>query len=178
MTDFHLNWKSHIDLVARRVKRSIVILSRIRLFTNITILINLYYTLICPFLTYGLIAWSNAYHSTINPIFILQKKALRILTFSGYKDHSNPLFIKHNIIKFHNFVFYHNTIFVYNFKAGDQLKLFNNFFESVRLASKVSLSLPRIRINYGKFNIRFVGVKAWNLLNEKIIPGYLKLRMN
>ena len=32
----------------------------------------------------------------------------------------------------------------------------------------MSLSLPRIRTNYGKFNIRFAGVKAWNSLDEKI----------
>ena len=74
MIDCHLNWKSHINFVTRKVKRSIGILSRVRHFTNISILISFYYTLIYPFLTYGLIAWGNTYHSTINPIFILQKK--------------------------------------------------------------------------------------------------------
>ena len=53
MIDCHLNWKSHINFVTRKVKRNIGILSRIRHFTNISILINLYYTLIYLFLTYG-----------------------------------------------------------------------------------------------------------------------------
>ena len=49
MFDSHLNWKDHVKLVANKIKRGIVIISKIRLFVNEIILINLYYTLIYPF---------------------------------------------------------------------------------------------------------------------------------
>ena len=54
---------------------------------------------------------------------------------------------------------------------------FSDFFTSVnkihhyyntRLASRSSYSLPRVRTNYGKFNIRFNGASIWNSIDESI----------
>ena len=53
--DSHLNWKSHLNYIAKKIKRSIGILSKIHYFTNLNVSINLYYTLIYPFLIYGII---------------------------------------------------------------------------------------------------------------------------
>ena len=38
----------------------------------------------------------------------------------------------------------------------------------IRLASRTSFYLLKARANYGKFYIRFAGVKTWNSVNEKI----------
>ena len=46
-------------------------------------------------------------------LFLLQKKALRLITFSAYREHTNPLFIKYQIIKFHDLIYYQNAIFSY-----------------------------------------------------------------
>ena len=51
---------------------------------------------------------------------------------------------------------------------------FNEFFTRVnrvhqhntRLASKNAYYLPKIRTNYGKFNICFLGVKIWNSVSN------------
>ena len=51
-----LNWKSHISYIANKVRRrSIGVLSKLRLYVNTNILTQLYYSFIFPFLTYGLI---------------------------------------------------------------------------------------------------------------------------
>ena len=39
---------------------------------------------------------------------------------------------------------------------------------NTRLAKKKSFYLPKIRTNYGKFNIRFHGVKVWNSIPDKL----------
>ena len=36
------------------------------------------------------------------------------------------------------------------------------------IASKMSFSLPQVRTNYGKFNIRPTGVKVWNSIDDKL----------
>ena len=36
---------------------------------------------------------------------------------------------------------------------------------NTRSASKLNYSLPLVRTNYGKFNIKFVGAKVWNSLD-------------
>ena len=64
------------------------------------ILLSLYYALIYPFLTYGIILWGNTYKTTHQPIFILQKRAMRLITFFRFDEHSSPLFKSLEIIKF------------------------------------------------------------------------------
>ena len=100
MIDSHLNWKSQVSYISKKIKRNIGILSKIRHFVNLKTLSMLHYSLIYPFLIYGITAWGNTYKSTLAPIITLQKRALRIITFSNYNDHSNPLFKALEIIKF------------------------------------------------------------------------------
>ena len=65
---------------------------------------------------------------------------------------------------------------MYEYYSGNLPSVFDSFFTKVkerhsyntRLASKSSLSLPRVRTNYGKFNIRFSGAKVWNSIDEQI----------
>ena len=61
-------------------------------YVNINTLINLYYSLLYPFLIYGLILWGNNHNSTLDPFYLLQKRALGIITFLN----TLALFLKNN----------------------------------------------------------------------------------
>ena len=75
---------------------------------------SLYYTLIYPFLIYGIIAWGNTYLTTLQPLFILQKKTIRLMTFKSFHEHSSPIFRKLNIIKLDDLISYHIAVFMYD----------------------------------------------------------------
>ena len=64
MIDSNLSWKSQVSYIAKKIKRNIGILSKLCYYVNSDILVELYYALIYPFLTYGLISWINTYSST------------------------------------------------------------------------------------------------------------------
>ena len=176
MIDTNLNWKSHIKLIAKKMNRNIGLLSKIRYYVFEKIRVNLYYSLIFPYLTYGIVAWGNTYTSTLNPIVILQKRVIRMITFSDYNEHTSPLFKKLNICKLSDLAFLYTANCMHDFAFSKLPSPFDNFFVEIskahhyntRLASRSSYSLPRIRTNYGKFNIRFQGPKIWNSLDEKI----------
>jgi hypothetical protein len=84
--DTNLRWKEHVNYLNKKIKRSIGLLSKIRYYVDLGCLTKLYHTLIYPFLIYGVVAWGNTYQTIINPLFILQKKAVRIMTFSRFDD--------------------------------------------------------------------------------------------
>ena len=157
------------------LKRSVGLLSKIRHYVNGKLLVSLYYSLIYPYLTYGIVAWGHTYASTLNPIFLLQKKIVSIITFSNYQEHPNPLFKRLNLIQFFDLVFLHTAIYTYDLASNKLPIPFDNFFIEVskihryntRLASKATYSLPRVRTNHGKFNIRFQGAKIWNSFDEE-----------
>ena len=55
--DSNLNWRNQVNYIKKKVNRSIGILSKIRYYVNINTLINLYYSLVHPFLIYGFIIY-------------------------------------------------------------------------------------------------------------------------
>ena len=149
--DCHLNWKTHVAMLTKKIKRNVGAISKIRHFVSRDILKNIYYSLVCPFLIYGLVVWGNTYCSSLNPLLLRQKRVVRLMTFSSYYEHTNPLFVKLEILKIHELVFYHNALFMYEFHAGNLPIAFSSFFLPVgcvhnyntRLASRSSYSLPR-----------------------------------
>ena len=115
--DSNLNWKSHINYIAKKVKRSIGALSKLRYYLNSKTLLDLYYALVYPFLTYCIIAWGNTYQTYLQPLLLLQKKAIRIITFSSFYKHTSPLFKDLNVIKLFDEVTVHIAVFMYKFKS-------------------------------------------------------------
>ena len=97
--------------------------------------------------------------------------------FADFREHSNPLFIKLNILKFNDIIRFQTAVFMYDFHHGNLPDTFKSFFSLVsnrhnyntRLASsKTDYSLPSARTNYGKFNIRFSATKVWNSLDKNL----------
>ena len=72
--NFNLNWKAQAAQLSKKIKHNVGVISKISNFVNRDIFIRLYYSLVYPFLTYVLIIWGNTYHSSINPLFIPQRK--------------------------------------------------------------------------------------------------------
>ena len=90
MLDSNLSWKNYVDCIIKKLKRNSGILSKICHFVSSEI--SLCYSLVYPYLVYGLIARGNTYESTLNPIFLLQKKAVGVITLSAHDCHSSQLF--------------------------------------------------------------------------------------
>ena len=155
-------------------------LSKIRYFVPLKIFVNLYYALIYPFLTYGLIVWGNTYLTTLQPLFISdKKKAMRIMTFSKYDGHSSPLFKKLKIIKLYDLITFYVACFMYKYYYKLLPPVFKDFFIEVhavhnyntrlsKLSSKKSYYLPKAKTNYGLFNMRFLGTKTCNSIEETV----------
>ena len=134
----------------------------------------MYYAFVEPFLSYYIIAWGNTYQTTLQPLFILQKKALRIITFSSYNEHSSPLFKDLNVVKLFDIITLQLAVFMYKLHNNLLLPVLNPYFNSVRMIHNCNtrLSIPKVRTNYGIFNIRFQGSKVWNDISDdiKLLP--------
>ena len=96
--DQNLTWKHHIDHVAFKISRYVGLLSKLRHHVPTHTLITIYRSLISPHLTYGLLAWGQACKSHLEKLLKLQKRALRFIYFSDFKQHAVPLFIEAGIL--------------------------------------------------------------------------------
>ena len=131
--DDKLTWDKHITDLKRKLYYSISTLSRIRHFIPDQLHKDLYYTLFESHLSYCISAWGSVSQTKLGQIHKVQKKAIRILfgdiekfknkfmtcartrplfdqilSEAFYtKEHTKPLFKKHNILTVQNLYTFH-----------------------------------------------------------------------
>ena len=87
--DCNLNWKDHVLDLGKKISRGTGILFNLRDFVSIDILIQVYYSVIYPFLVYTVLVGGHTYKSNLYPLVILQKKAIRIIIFFSFPYNFN-----------------------------------------------------------------------------------------
>ena len=75
-----------------KISRTIGLISKLRHFVPKHTLINIYRSLIAPYLSYDLIVWGQACKSYLDKLLKLQKRVLRFIYFSDHNQHAIPLF--------------------------------------------------------------------------------------
>ena len=89
-------------------------MTKVKRFLSKQTLINMYYSFIYPYLTYGAILWGNNYHSPIYDVVKLQNKAVRIINVVLIRDNITPHYANLNILKFPDIVKLHTCLFFYD----------------------------------------------------------------
>ena len=94
--------------------------------------------------------------ATLKPVVVLQKKAVRIITFSNRDAHSSPLFSQLGLIKLMDLVTIHTALlmFQYHHHLLHVPKAFDNFFSPIsskhnyntRLASKSTYYIDQVQL--------------------------------
>ena len=80
LLDSNLSWKFRIDNVG--------VVARLRHFVPRTTLLNVYQSLILPYLTYGLAAWGQPAKTHLQKTLVLQKRVLHLMYFSEPRVHA------------------------------------------------------------------------------------------
>ena len=112
--DANLTWKKRINELCLKLSKTIGILSKVRHFLNSNILVMLYSdSLIFPFLIYGVPVWGLTFPSFLTPLSVIQKKAIRIISFFEPRSHSEPLFKSHKILNLNDVIKLQVLSFVY-----------------------------------------------------------------
>ena len=89
--DKHLTFKYHVDVIARKISKSVGIF-KLSKYMPLETVKTLYYSLINPFLLYGIEVWHGTYANITIKIFILQKKACRAIHNLPFNTHTTEYF--------------------------------------------------------------------------------------
>ena len=89
--DKHLIWKNQISVLAKKLRRTNGIISKLRHFLPQLTMIQIYHALFQSHLNYGLQVWGQNLPKN-NRLQMLQKTALRLITFLTSRTPSLPLF--------------------------------------------------------------------------------------
>ena len=89
--DEYLSFDAHISSVCAKISKSLYCLNRIKNFVTPSALKMLYFAMVHSHIVYCLNVYSCANITSLSPLKIKQKEAIRVITNSGYRDHTAPL---------------------------------------------------------------------------------------
>ena len=174
--DRFLNCHYQSNLLMQKLARAVGMLSKVRYYVHEFELKNIYHAIFEAHLRYGCQIWFQSNSELIrDKIEKLQKKALRIMSFSELQDPSSPLFKKWKILKIKDIVEIQNCLFVHSFLKGKLPKSFENFFQRcsdihnnpTRFSSAECLYMPRHKsVKYGMNSITNICINSWNNITE------------
>ena len=152
------------------IKYLIGILYKVRHYLSLDILLNLYYNLIYPYISYCTLIWGSNYKSKLNSIHILQKRALRAINFSERRSESRPILKKLEVLNIFEIVDYQLAELAFRYSADQLPDIFSSYFTDLtslypyetRSKSSKNFYLPRPNLNHGKFGLKYASAKVWN----------------
>ena len=174
--DNKLNWKAHINDIALKLIRANAMLYKVRDFVDAGILKSIYHALFESHIHYACIIWGQNV-CTINRLFILQKKALRLIHFNERDAHSAPLLFKSKIVKRRDKIKIENCLFISKYVNNKLPPIFNSWFifsstfhnYETSFAAKGHLKIPTVTTaTYGKGAFIGMVTKKWNNIQSQI----------
>uniref|UniRef100_A0A672G3Z8 Reverse transcriptase domain-containing protein n=1 Tax=Salarias fasciatus TaxID=181472 RepID=A0A672G3Z8_SALFA len=172
LIDEHLTWKSHTERVKTKLSQTVAVLHKLKESLNKNALLLLYNSLIIPHLTYCIEVWGNACKTYLDPICILQKRALRVVNGSGYRAHTNPISLQLGTLKFNELVELNVLKCMYKAHQKTLPENLQNRFK--KKESKYNLRgsdffcKPKFRTKPKERCISVHGVNLWNSLECEI----------
>ena len=90
--DKHLKWEQQIKHVKSKISKNTGIINKLRFYVDLNTLKQLYYTLIYPYISYGLISWGNTYTTHLNKICTAQNKCVKNILFAHKRENATVYF--------------------------------------------------------------------------------------
>ena len=138
---------------------------------------NIYHAIFSSHLMYGAQVWTPKLLSVTKKISTLQNNAMRIMTFSEFRAHSEPLYKQLEILKFCDSISVLNCVFVFDYLHGNLPNSFSETFQRVdnvhnintRQASAGMLYPPKYNsITYRHKCIYNKCINSWNKITSQI----------
>ena len=182
--DETLNGEFHCNMLVKKLKRANGMLCKARHYIPNEDLKTLYSAIFSSHLIYGCQIWGQVTNNCNIKVFKLQKRALRIITFSDFNAHSSPLFAAMQILKLEDQIFLQNCLFVHDVLTGKAPICFNDYFkrcDEVHSMNTKSATLGCLfvcnsgTIQYGINSITAKCVSDWNIITKSLNLDLLSL---
>jgi hypothetical protein len=166
--DEFLSFNQHLNYMQNKVSKSLFILNRSKNLLPKRALRMLYFALIHCHFTYCPLIYSIANKGQIKKLYLLQKKALRIISNVGFRDHTAPLFISNDIMPVDVIIQYSRLLFMHSIKHRYCPKSFYDVFAlsnddiGYELRYTNEFLLPRARIELFKKIPLYYLPSEWN----------------
>ena len=172
--DENLTWKPHLKNISLKIAKNIGIINKVKSIFSEQTLLMLYFTMIYPYLSYCNSVWGSTYSTCLHPLYLLQKRIVRIITNSPFLAHTKPLFQRLKILTIYNINHFQTSCLIYDYHHGNLPQYLQYLFQQNssihghNTRSAMNLHIPSVRTTLSKFALRFHAPIVWNSLPQSI----------
>ena len=172
LIDNKLTYKAQIEVVKQKVSKGISLLAKLRHFVPPDTLKKFYYAQIQPFIDYGILDWSVAAQSNLQPLEKTIDKAVRILTFSKYDADCIPLYKNKCILPLSSCIKFAQGKFIWKNVRQLEPNPIGAFFDENRIQNNGRkpgrLIPPQVSHEVAKNSVTYSGIMLWNSIPDDI----------
>jgi hypothetical protein len=158
-------------MVASKIAKVISILQRLKAFYPQRILLAIYNSLIIPHFNYCILSWG----ASIKLVERLQKRALRVISYSKRISHTEPICAQFQLLKVQDIYKISILKFYYNL-CNNKLPVYFEVFNELRKQHNVryyvrncKLSIPKISHEFARKGLRYQFVINVNNTNDSVL---------
>jgi hypothetical protein len=163
--DNKLKFNYHITSICNKLSKSIGIIYKLKQCLPPEAIKNLYYNFVYPYILYCNIVWGGTYDAHLQPLILLQKRIVRLISDETYLAHTNPLFNQNKILKLadiHNY-----TLALHVFKSVQSGTVVNEYHDyNTRQTNDRRPIFQRLTLS--QHSPSYTAPHVWNSLPENI----------
>lgn len=159
--DKNLTWKNHIQNISKKLSSSVYLLRRLSQVLDQGTLLTIYHATVMSHLSYAIEIWGAAAHTHLQKLFVIQKRAIRIIYGLKYRDSCKDIFKKESLLTLYSLYVYRVILFIrtydsnkinlnvelnqhrYNLRTNE-LDLFVAFRKTVKSSNSVFIAGSRL----------------------------------
>ena len=111
------------------------------------------YIYIYPYLIYCVEIWGISHQTHLNPLLLLQKKIIRIITFSTYCAYTDPISKDLNVLTIDKLVIHRIGIMMYRFNNALLPTVLNSLYKKIIKFKHLTLEQKICSAFLSKFNL-------------------------
>jgi hypothetical protein len=161
--DGRLSWNHHISKVCVTLSRVLYLLRKLKMMITLPYLMTVYHALFQSHVIYGLVLWGHS--PAARDVLLLQKRALRVITSSGNREHCRPIFKELKVLTvFSQYVL--NSLVLLKDNVAQYVKREDQHCYNTRRAQ--DLDVPRSRLSHTQRCFPISAIKIFNTLPESV----------
>ena len=165
IVDDKLKLKNHVDYISKKISKSIGIIYKLsQLKMPLKVLKQLYYNLVYSYLNYNVCCYASTYESHLTKLYLLQKKAIRIINNASFLEHTDPLFFSNGILKVQDI--HKLNVGLYMYENHTSVQFIRPHDYSTRGHDDLRPQSARLTLTQNSISV--VGPNIWNSIPEEI----------
>ena len=108
--------------------------------------------------------WGGTFSAHLEPLFKLQKRAIRVINKVGYLDHTNSLFFENKILKLRDIHKLQLAIYVFKLDSRDVYLRTHDY----NTRNRSNLLPSQARLTSTQKSVSFSAINFWNTLPDHI----------